>query len=125
AQSYVCDHRTLAEHLEEMEPEQALAVRNLGDNARKAFTLMREGKIQGPIVSEFKRLQRIEGDQAAFEYLNAEAAALHFTPYGFCLNSFAASPCVKHLECFNSCNHLVRHAETRLEGIVKALEQQP
>lgn len=164
AQSYVYDHRTLAEHLEEMEPEQALAVRNLGDNARKAFTLMREGKIQGPIVSEFKRLQRIEGDQAAFEYLNAEAAALHFTPYGFCLNSFAASPCVKHLECFNSCNHLVRtdapeekktletlknrymlhigrlrdkpskapqyenqlrHAETRLEGIVKALEQQP
>ena len=164
AQSYVYDHRTLAEHLDEMDPQQAKAARNLGDNARKAFVLMREGKIQGPVVSEFKRLQKEVNDEAAFEYLNAEAGALHFTPYGFCLNSFAASPCVKHLECFNSCNHLVRtdapeekqtletlknrymlhigrlrdkpsmapqyenqlrHAETRLQGIVKALEQQP
>jgi len=108
AQSYVYDHRSLAEHLNEMEPATMLATRNLGPNARKAFDLIRGGKIQGPVVESFKRIQKEAGDDIAFEYLNAEAGALHFTPYGFCLNSFAASPCVKHLECFNSCSHLVR-----------------
>ncbi len=108
-QSYVYDHRTLAEHLDEMEPDTArLAKSMLGPKARQAFDLIRGGKITGPVVSAFQRLQREEGDEAAFEFLNAEAGALHFTPYGFCLNSFAASPCVKHLECFNRCNHLVR-----------------
>lgn len=108
-QSYVYDHRTLAEHLEEMEPEKArLANSMLGPKAREAFDLIRGGKITGPVVSTFQRIQREEGDEAAFEFLNAEAGALHFTPYGFCLNSFAASPCVKHLECFNRCSHLVR-----------------
>lgn len=108
AQSYVYDHRTLAEHLDEMEPSTLNAARNLGLHARKAFDLIRGGKIQGPVVEMFKRIQQDSGDETAFAYLNAEAGALHFTPYGFCLNSFAASPCVKHLECFNSCNHLVR-----------------
>lgn len=108
-QSYVYDHRTLAEHLEEMEPEKArLAKSMLGPKARQAFDLIRGGKITGPVVSTFQRIQLEEGDEAAFEFLNAEAGALHFTPYGFCLNSFAASPCVKHLECFNRCSHLVR-----------------
>ncbi|MBK1967736.1 hypothetical protein [Brevundimonas diminuta] len=108
-QSYVYDHRTLAEHLDEMEPETArLAKSMLGPKARQAFDLIRGGKITGPVVSRFQRVQREEGDEAAFEFLNAEAGALHFTPYGFCLNSFAASPCVKHLECFNRCSHLVR-----------------
>lgn len=107
-QSYVYDHRTLAEHLDEMEPATLKAARNLGAHARKAFDLIRGGKIQGPVVETFKRIQQESGDETAFAYLNAEAGALHFTPYGFCLNSFAASPCVKHLECFNSCNHLVR-----------------
>lgn len=108
-QSYVYDHRTLAEHLEEMEPEKArLAKSMLGPKAREAFDLIRGGRITGPVVSTFQRIQREDGDEAAFEFLNAEAGALHFTPYGFCLNSFAASPCVKHLECFNRCSHLVR-----------------
>lgn len=107
-QSYVYDHRTLAEHLDEMEPATKVAARNLAPNARKAFDLIRAGKIQGPVVTAFKRIQKASGDDVAFDYLNAEAGALHFTPYGFCLNSFAASPCVKHLECFNSCSHLVR-----------------
>lgn len=108
-QSYVYDHRTLAEHLEEMEPDTArLAKSMLGPKARQAFDLIRGGKIAGPVVSTFQRIQLKEGDEAAFEFLNAEAGALHFTPYGFCLNSFAASPCVKHLECFNRCGHLVR-----------------
>lgn len=108
-QSYVYDHRTLAEHLEEMEPETArLAKSMLGPKASQAFDLIRGGRIIGAVVSTFQRIQREEGDESAFEFLNAEAGALHFTPYGFCLNSFAASPCVKHLECFNRCSHLVR-----------------
>lgn len=108
-QSYVYDHRALAEHLDEMEPERArLAKSLLGPKARQAFDLIRGGRITGPVVSTFQRIQREDGDEAAFEFLNAEAGALHFTPYGFCLNSFAASPCVKHLECFNRCSHLVR-----------------
>ncbi len=109
-QSYVYDHRTLGEHLDEMDPPtaKALAGADLGPQARKAFDLIRGGKIQGPIVRQFLAIQTAEGDDAAFAYLNAEAGALHATPYGFCLNSFAASPCLKHLECFNACSHLVR-----------------
>lgn len=109
-QSYSYDHRTLAEHMDEMDPAtaKALADADLGPQARKAFDLIRGGKIQGPIVKQFRKVQAAEGDDAAFAYLNAEAGALHVTPYGFCLNSFAASPCLKHLECFNACSHLVR-----------------
>lgn len=109
AQSYTYDHRSVSERLEEMEPGQSrLADEMLGPKARKAFDLIRSRKIQGPVVKRFLELQTIMGDEAAFEYLNAEAGSLHITPYGFCLNSFAASPCLKHLECFNSCSHLVR-----------------
>ncbi|WP_269713285.1 hypothetical protein [Caulobacter sp. NIBR2454] len=137
AQSYVYDHRSLSDHLEEMEPEKArMADKALSPNARKAFDLMRGGKIRGPVVSAFERLQAEQGDESAFEYLNAEAGALHFTPYGFCLNSFAASPCVKHLECFNKCSHLVRSdspdeqktletLKTRYEVYVRRLHDRP
>lgn len=137
AQSYVYDHRSLSDHLEEMEPEKArMADKALSPNARKAFDLMRRGKIKGPVVSAFERLQLEQGDESAFEYLNAEAGALHFTPYGFCLNSFAASPCVKHLECFNKCSHLVRSdspdeqktletLKTRYEVYVRRLHDRP
>lgn len=124
AQSYVYDHRTLAEHLEEMEPEKALmADAILAPNARKAHDLIRAGKIQGPVVLRFRRIQQEKGDELAFEYLNAEAGALHFTPYGFCLNSFAASPCVKHLECFNSCSHLVRTESPEEQKNLETLHQ--
>ncbi|MEN5168726.1 hypothetical protein ABE444_04085 [Brevundimonas pondensis] len=109
AQSYVYDHRSVSERLEEMEPAQAkLADEVLGPQARQALDLIRGRKIQGPIVKRFLEIQKTHDDKEAFEYLNAEANALHITPYGFCLNSFAASPCLKHLECFNACSHLVR-----------------
>ncbi|WP_295183981.1 hypothetical protein [uncultured Brevundimonas sp.] len=109
AQSYHYDHRSTSERLEEMEPQQmALAEDLLGPKARQAFELIRARRIQGPIVKEFLTLQENQGDDVAFRYLNAEAGALHYTPYGFCLNSFAASPCLKHLECFNKCSQLVR-----------------
>ena len=107
AQSYAYDHRTLSEHLDAMDtpPESAEL---LEPKAREAWNLIRMGRIAGPVVNQFLEIQQKDGDAAAFSFLNAEASALHATPYGFCLNSFAVSPCPKHLECFNGCGHLVR-----------------
>ena len=77
------------------------------------------GKVEGPIVDEFRHIQRHDGDEAAFSYLEAEADGLHITPYGFCLNSFTVDPCPKHLECFNGCRHLTR---TEIDAERRALE---
>ena len=107
AQSHVYDHRSLGEHLQSMDLPKA-AADALGPKAQQAYSLIAKGKINGPIVAEFLRIQSLEGDDRAFAYLNAEVGALHFTPYGFCVNSFAVNPCPKHLECFNGCGHLVR-----------------
>lgn len=125
AQSYHYDHRSTSERLEEMEPRQmALADDLLGPKARQAFDLIRAKGIQGPIVKKFLTIQDEQGDEVAFRYLNAEAGALHFTPYGFCLNSFAASPCLKHLECFNTCSQLVRTSSPSEEMHLQKLKGQ-
>lgn len=106
-QSYAYDHRSLGEHLAAIDlPENALGA--LGPKAREALKLINSGRVRGPIVEEFRRIQAEHGDAAAFDYLNAESGGLHVTPYGFCLNSFAVDPCPKHLECFNACRHLAR-----------------
>lgn len=107
AQSYVYDHRSLQEHLDAMDVPRAIQ-ESLGPKAQQAYVLIVQKKIAGPVVERFKRLQATEGDEAAFQFLNAEVGALHHTPYGFCINSFAVNPCPKHLECFNGCGHLVR-----------------
>lgn len=60
----------------------------------------------GPIVQQFKLIQKRDGDEAAYNFLNTEAGGIHSTPYGHCLNSFSVAPCPKHLECFSGCNHL-------------------
>jgi hypothetical protein len=106
-QSYAYDHRTLGEHLDAASIPPA-APASLNPQARKAYELIAHSRVRGPVVEQFQELQRLEGDDEAFAYLNAEAGALHPTPYGVCLNSFAVEPCLKHLECFNSCSHLVR-----------------
>ncbi len=107
AQSYAYDHRSLKEHLEAVEAP-AVVEGDLAPHAREAWSLIKKGKIRGPVVEEFLAIQKDRGDAAAYDYLNAEAGALHVTPYGFCLNSFAVAPCPKHLECFNGCGHLAR-----------------
>jgi hypothetical protein len=107
AQSYEYDHRSLAEDLASINlPSEATA--RVGPRAQEALKLIQTGKVRGPIVEEFYRIQRELGDNAAFDYLDAEADGLHVTPYGFCLNSFTVDPCPKHLECFNGCRHLAR-----------------
>ncbi|MBB3146380.1 hypothetical protein FHS21_002795 [Phyllobacterium trifolii] len=106
-QSDVYDHRSLAEDLADIDlpPE---AEEMLGDRALQVFKMITANKVRGPIVEEFRRVQREYGDEAAFDYLNAEADGLHVTPYGLCMNSFTSDPCPKHLECFNGCLHLSR-----------------
>lgn len=108
-QSYVYDHRSLAEDLASVDllPEAEDA---LGDKALQVFKLIKAKKAGGPIVDEFYRVAREYGDEAAFDHLNAEADGLHVTPYGLCVNSFTSDPCPKHLECFNGCLHLARRS---------------
>ncbi|HJW74342.1 MAG: hypothetical protein A2V77_12330 [Anaeromyxobacter sp. RBG_16_69_14] len=98
-QSYEYDHRTLAEDLDAMELPPG-AEDALGEKAQHAFKLIARANAAGPLVNEFKRLQREAGDAAAFEFLRVEADGFHTTPYGFCVNSFTVDPCPKHLECF-------------------------
>ncbi|WP_018240786.1 hypothetical protein [Ensifer sp. BR816] len=106
-QSHVYDHRSLAEDLADIDlaPE---AEERLGDKAKQVSKLILADKARGPVVEEFRRVQREYGEEAAFDYLNAEADGLHVTPYGLCINSFTSDPCPKHLECFNGCRHLAR-----------------
>ncbi|MBX4876982.1 hypothetical protein HJA89_29735 [Rhizobium bangladeshense] len=106
-QSYEYDHRSLHEDVQHIDvpPE---AEDSLGDKALQVYKMIAANKVRGPIVDEFRRAQREYGDDAAFDYLNAEADGLHVTPYGLCVNSFTSDPCPKHLECFNGCLHLAR-----------------
>lgn len=106
-QSHVYDHRSLAEDLANIDLP-AEAEERLGDKALQVFKLISANKARGPVVDEFRRVQREYGEEAAFDYLNAEADGLHVTPYGLCMNSFTSDPCPKHLECFNGCLHLAR-----------------
>jgi hypothetical protein len=106
AQSHVYDHRSLAEDLVAIDvPNNSLEM--MGPKAQEAFKLIMSGKVSGPLVEEFHRIQRELGDDVAFAFLDAEADGMHSTPFGFCLNSFMVDPCPKHLECFNGCLHLV------------------
>lgn len=101
------DHRSLAEDLQDIDLPPG-AGEKLGPRAQEAMRMIMARKVSGPIVEEFRRVQIELGDDAAFDYLDAEADGLHVTPYGFCLNSFTVDPCPKHLECFNGCRHLTR-----------------
>lgn len=119
AQSYEYDHRSLAEELDTIDiPEAASLV--MGDNARQVYQMILANKIGGPIVDEFRQVQSVMGDEAAFEFLAAEADGLHVTPYGFCLSSFTVDPCPKNLECFNGCLH---HSRTNLPAEEKRLQR--
>lgn len=106
AQSHEYDHRSLAEDLAHIDlPAEA---ERMGPRAQEALRMIQARRVSGPIVEEFLRIQQEQGDDTAFDYLEAEADGLHVTPYGFCLNSFTVDPCPKHLECFNGCRHLTR-----------------
>lgn len=134
-QSHEYNHPLLAEELDAMELPPG-AEEALGDKAQQAFRLIAKAKTAGPLVDEFRRLQRAEGDAAAFEFLRAEADGFHATPYGYCVNSFTVDPCPKHLECFNGCRHLtlsdvgahranLERMRDRLVAAFAAIEERP
>ncbi|NVI82707.1 hypothetical protein [Janthinobacterium sp. BJB401] len=106
AQSYEYDHRTLAEHLEDMDLPAGTEVA-LGQSSATVAALILAGKAVGPIATTYKRIQREQGDQAAFEYLRVEADGYHSTPYGACVQSFMTEPCPLHLQCFTGCSQLI------------------
>lgn len=108
AQSYTYDHRSLAEDLAHI--DLPAGAETMGLRAQEALRMIQARRVSGPIVEEFLRIQAEQGDDGAFDYIDAEADGLHVTPYGFCLNSFTVDPCPKHLECFNGCRHLPRSA---------------
>jgi len=105
AQSYEYDHRSLAEELAAIKLPKVAEIA-LGAKAQQVFRLITAGKVKGPLVEQFLRIQREQGDDTAFAFLAAEADGFHTTPYGFCVNSFTVDPCPKHLECYNGCRHL-------------------
>lgn len=134
-QSYEYDHRSLAEELDQLElPVDVEAA--LGSKASTVAKLIQVGKATGPIVDAFKKVQKDEGDDAAFEFLKVEADGFHATPYGHCLNSFTVDPCPKHLECFSGCRHLsatnlpenrerLRSLELKLIAAIETAEARP
>lgn len=134
-QSYEYDHRSLAEELDQLELPVEVEMA-LGEKASTVAKMIQSGKANGPIVSAFKQIQKTEGDEAAFEFLKAEADGFHATPYGHCLNSFTVDPCPKHLECFSGCRHLsatnleenrghLRTLELKLKTAVEMAEAKP
>lgn len=132
AQSYDYDHRSLAEDLEQIDLKPEVEAR-LGEKSATVARLIKSGKARGPIVKAFRTIQQTQGEDAALEYLRAEADGFHSTPYGHCINSFTVDPCPKHLECFTGCRHLsatdltenrlnLVQLEVRLETAVQAIE---
>lgn len=105
AQSYEYDHRSLSEELAAIDLPK-VAKTTLGPKAQQVYRMISSGKVKGPLVEEFLRIQYEQDDDAAFSFLAAEADGFHTTPYGFCVNSFTVDPCPKHLECYNGCRHL-------------------
>lgn len=104
-QSYEYDHRSLAEELDQINLQPEIEI-SLGEKASTVARLIKSGRANGPIVQHFRKIQREDGEEAAFEYLKVEADGFHSTPYGHCINSFTVDPCPKHLECFAGCRHL-------------------
>jgi len=133
AQSYEYDHRSLSEDLDQVELKPEVEAR-LGEKSATIARLIKSGKVRGPIVDAFKRIQLMDGEDAAIDYLAVEADGFHSTPYGHCINSFMVDPCQKHLECFTGCKHLsatdlaqTRHnlvqLETRFALAIKVIEE--
>ncbi|MGJ7499415.1 hypothetical protein ACSFBF_03560 [Variovorax sp. ZT5P49] len=136
AESYEYDHRSLQEQLDQMElPEHWDTILG-GSKAAEVGKMIKAGIANGPIVNEFKAIQKADGEDAALNFLRVEADGFHSTPYGHCLNSFTVDPCPKHLECFAGCRHLSatnltenrRHLvelRGRLKSAVEAASERP
>jgi hypothetical protein len=79
AQSYDYDHRSLAEELDQVDLRPEVELR-LGEKSATVARLIKAGKARGPIVEAFRSIQQAKGEDAALEYLRAEADGFHSTP---------------------------------------------
>lgn len=133
AQSYIYDHRSLAEDLAHIDLPKGAD--SMAPRAQETLQMIMAKRIRGPIVDEFLKIQEEMGDDEAFKYLSAEADGLHATPFGFCVNSFTIDPCPKHLECYD-CRHLTRSGipeeqqrleklKQRMVDVVNVIEAKP
>jgi hypothetical protein len=131
-QSYEYDHRSLTEELEQIALPQEVEIR-LGEKASTVARMIRGGKANGPIIDAYRRIERLQGEDAALDYLKTEVDGFHSTPYGHCLSSFTVDPCPKHLECFDGCRHLsatdlpenrrnLARLEKKLEAALQAVQ---
>jgi hypothetical protein len=68
--------------------------------------MINQKMVKGKVRDSFEKIQREQGEEAAYEWLLQAADGLHITPYGFCANGFTVDPCPNHLQCFNDCRHL-------------------
>lgn len=107
AQSYVYDHRSLAERLKDVEiPEKAAKLIVPGTPQETVAKMVLSDLFGGSAIAmAFRKIQSESGDEAAFMYLAQNSDGFHATPYGFCITSFAVNPCVRHLKCFDNCRH--------------------
>ncbi|MNU97750.1 site-specific tyrosine recombinase XerD [compost metagenome] len=107
AQSYVYDHRSLAEHLRFVQlPQAAKSGMKPGSPQELVAKMVVSGLAEeSHIAKSFKSIQSAHGDEVAFTYLASNSDGFHVTPYGFCTNSFSLNPCARHLKCFDQCKH--------------------
>lgn len=107
AQSYVYDHRSLAERLKDIEiPLKAAKLIVPGSPQETVAKMVLSDLFGGSAIAmAFRKIQSESGDEAAFMYLAQNSDGFHATPYGFCITSFAVNPCVRHLKCFDNCRH--------------------
>ncbi|MGJ7568935.1 hypothetical protein ACSFBX_00220 [Variovorax sp. RB2P76] len=106
-QSYVYDHRSLAEHLQFVQLPQAAKARIKPGSPQELVAKMVVGGLaeESHIAKSFKSIQSAQGDEVAFTFLASNSDGFHVTPYGFCTNSFSLNPCARHLKCFDECKH--------------------
>jgi hypothetical protein len=122
-QNGIYDHRSLSEYLARIDLPRKTS-NKLPPKAQDTLKLIKTGQVAGRIVDEFKRVQSQEGEDAALQFLAAEADGFHATPYGFCLNSFTVDPCPKHLECFNGCRHFTTTKDSSHHANLAKIQKQ-
>jgi hypothetical protein len=108
-QSYVYDHRSVAERLSFVQlPPAAEGIIRVGTSQETVAKMVISGfAATSHVAKSFKKIQSEHGDEAAFNFLASSSDGFHVTPYGFCITSFAMNPCLRHLQCFNNCKSYV------------------
>jgi hypothetical protein len=82
---------------------------------------IKDKRILGELTDTYHKILADKGEEKADMFLDTHALAIHVTPFGGCTHDFSQAPCAKHLQCWNSCSHLLR---THLPGETERIEEQ-